>query len=455
MDRGFHEAKYFLGGSLSSLCELGNDYFNARYRHNGVPKHFSGYCTDFWFGEAMQWMRERQAKSEPFFLYLPTNAPHGPLWVAEEYAAPYRKPGLPAEYFGMVANIDMNLGKLERFLTETGLRENTIVIFMTDNGGMSAVKVFNAGMRGGKLQYYEGGHRVPCFVRWPAGELRGPGDIDTPAEMQDLLPTLIDLCELKTPANAKFDGQSLANVLRGKTDALPDRMLVVQYGPLNRPGVRTIEKWESCVIWGKWRLVNGKELYDIKSDIGQKHDVAVENAGVMARMRTHYEKWWSGVESTIHDFGRITIGSDRENPTPLICPDWQACSAVNCSVGSTVLEAEGGPRGGPWGVHVERDGDYEIALRRWPADMNLPLTAPMPAKKLTVATLPAGKALPIAGAKLTIAGQELSAKTAAADKAAIFKVKLKGGTDTLLHGWFQDAGGNDLCGAFYADVRRL
>jgi hypothetical protein len=196
-------------------------------------------------------------------------------------------------------------------------------------------------------------------------------------------------------------------------------------------------------------------LYDIHADAGQKNDVAGTSPEVVLKMRAHYEKWWGGVEPTLNEFGAITIGSDKENPVPLYCPDWQVCNCVNCSVGNTVLEADGGPRGGPWGVFVERDGDYEIALRRWPADLNLPLNTALPEKKLTVATLPAGKAMPIAAARLTIAGQELSAKTAIADTAAMFRVKLKKGTKTLLHGWFQDAQGNDLCGAFYADVRRL
>jgi hypothetical protein len=121
----------------------------------------------------------------------------------------------------------------------------------------------------------------------------------------------------------------------------------------------------------------------------------------------------------------------------------------------TVLKAEGGPRGGPWGVLVERDGDYEITLSRWPADLKVPLNAASPEIKLTVASLPAGKAVPVARARLSIAGQEQSLDTKPADKAAIFRVKLKAGTKTRLHGWFQDASGKDLCGAYFATVRRL
>ena len=362
MDRGFQEAKYFLGWGLSSAPEFDNDYFNGRYRDQGSVRRFTGYCTDFWFEEAKKWMRGRQRKREPFLCYLPTNTPHGPAWVDRKYSAPYQKPGQPAAFFGMIANLDENVGKLEAFLDETGLRQNTILIYMTDNGGTAGVPVFNAGMRGRKTQLYDGGHRVPCFVRWPAGGLRAAGDIAVPAQMQDILPTLIDLCGLRKPRQADFDGLSLAGLLKGTADSLPDRMLVVQYGQI-------LKKWDSCAIWSKWRLVNGEELYDIENDAGQKNDVAAPHADVVNRMRDHYERWWSGVEPTLRDFCPISIGSAQENPVALSCSDWQE---VYCDNIAAVLSGAGGPRGGPWNVLVESDGEYQILLRRWPAEQALP-----------------------------------------------------------------------------------
>ena len=445
MDRGFQEAKYFLGWGLVSAPEFDNDYFDGRYRDRGVVKRFSGYCTDFWFDQAMEWMRRQQAAGRPFFCYLPTNTPHGPAWVAEKYAAPYRKPGVPAAFFGMIANLDENVARLEAFLRDTGLRDNTIFIFMTDNGGTGGVSLYNAGMRGRKTQLYEGGHRVPCFVRWPAGRLRAPGDITIPAQMQDILPTLIELCGLKKPEHARFDGISLAGLLRGESSSLPDRMLVVQYGQI-------LKKWDSCVIWRKWRLVNGEELYDLRSDPGQQQDVAKRHPDVVSRMREHYERWWAELEPRLNDFCPISIGAPEENPTTLSSSDWQE---VYCDNARTVLEGGGGPRGGPWNVYVERDGEYEIALARWPFERDLPLSAPCPEKKMTVGVMPAGVALPIRAAQLVIADQQLTLKTRPEDKAAVFRVRLRGGIKTKLHGWFQDAEGKDLCGAYYARVRRL
>ena len=442
-DRGFQEAKYHLGFGISSAPDFTNDYFNGRYRDKGAVKKFDGYCADFWFSEAMKWMGDCRAKRRPFFCYLPTNTPHGPAWVADKYSAPYQKPKVPAPFFGMIANLNENLDKLEDYLKKTGLRENTIVVFMTDNGATAGAQVFNAGMRGRKTQLYDGGHRVPCFVRWPAGRLGAPRDIAVPGQMQDMLPTLIDLCGIKRPANADFDGASLVPLLRNQP--LKDRMMVVQYGQI-------IEKWDSCVIWGKWRLVTGKELYDIEADPGQQTDLAAAQREVVAKMRDHYEAWWARVEPRLRDFAPLSIGADQENPVTLSSADWQEVYADNPG---HVINAAGGPRGGPWNVLVERDGEYEITLRRWATDVDLPLSAGFPGRKMTAGTLPEGKALPIARARLTIAGQEQTKDAAPAAQGVPFRVRLKGATRTQLHGWFQDAAGKDLCGAFYAHVRRV
>jgi arylsulfatase len=440
-DRGFQVAKYHLGFGMSSAPEFDNDYFNGRYHDNGVVKKFEGYCTDFWFSEAMSWMRG--GGSQPFFCYLPTNAPHGPAWVADKYAEPYKKAGLPAAYFGMIANLDENLGKLEQFLRDAGLRDNTLVVFMTDNGATAGANVFNAGMRGRKQLVYEGGHRVPLFVRWPEGKLRPPADVDTTAEVQDVLPTLVEVCGLKTAAH--FDGKSLAGLLRQPAQAPPDRLMVVQYGQIPK-------KWDAAILWNKWRVVNGAELYDLRSDPGQKTDVAAKHPDVMAKMRSFYESWWDSVEPGLKDFCPISIGSKAQNPVLLTSSDWEEVYADNPG---HVSQAVGGPRGAPWNVAVESAGEYEVALSRWPPHMGIALSAGRPVQKMTAGTLPEGKAMPIAGAKLAVNGQELKQMAQPSDKQVTFRVKLPAVKKTHLHGWFLDASGNDVCGAFYAAVRRI
>ncbi len=443
MERGFQTAKYHLSYGLSSSSDFDNDYFDGRYIDKGNVHKFTGYCTDFWFREAMQWIDSQRAQRKPFFCYLPTNVPHSPYWVAEQYATPYRKDGLPAAFYGMISNLDDNIGQLETFLEKSGLRENTILIFLTDNGTPAGHRVHNAGMRGTKRTLYEGGHRVPCFLRWPGGKLSVAGDVDEAAQVQDLLPTLIDLCALRQ--SAAFDGRSLAPLLRGGTNSLAGRMMVVQYGILP-------QKWDACVIWGKWRLVHGKELYHIGADPGQKQDVAEAHREVAQRMRDHYETWWAGVEPVLGEPSPVTVGSSRENPVLLNSADW---IEFDCNDWQCVSAAGGGPRGRPWNVFVERGGAYEVALSRWPLESRLPLSAGLPARKLTAGSLPPGKPIPIAGAKLSVSGRLLSVRTTGRDHAAVFRFRLASGVQTQIQAWFQDAEGRDLCGAYYARIRRL
>jgi arylsulfatase len=441
--RGVQETVYHLGWGITSMADTWqNDYFDGRFRHNGVLTQYKGYCTDVWFDLAMKWIRERRKADEPFFLYLPTNAPHGPLWCPEQYVKMYEGKG-PAAFFGMIANIDDNLGKLEALLTETGLRDNTIVILMNDNGGTAGVKTFNAGMRAAKTQLYDGGHRAACFIRWPAGGLGQPRDIGTLTQNQDLLPTLIDLCGLQKPAAAKFDGASLAPLLKGAAQTLPDRMLVVQYG--QRP-----VQGDAAVMWNRWRLVKGTELYDLASDPGQAADVAARNPDVLKKMQDHYEKWWAGIAPTLDDFSPVSIGADQENPVTLSAADW---ANVYCD---NMQNLRGGVnRNGPWHILVEKDGQYEFSLRRWPKEADAAIAAGVPEFKAVAGTLPPGKALPVVKARIKIGDLvDESKPVGPEDKAVAFTATLKGGMKTQMQTWFYDAAGNELCGAYFAYVRR-
>ena len=441
MDKGFQTAVWARGWGFTSAPEFSNTLIDGTIQRGEKAEKFPGYITDFCFDEAMAWMRGQQAKAEPFFCYLPLHAAHAPHIVPEKYLAAFAGKPAPA-FFGMVANIDENMGRLDAFLRETGLRENTVVIFMTDNGGTAGVKTYNAGLRAGKVTYYEGGHRVPCFVRWPAGGLRAAGEIAAVTQVQDVLPTLLEFAGIPKPAGPAFDGVSLAPLLRGKTTALPDRTVVVQYGPgigeTNNSGPK---KFQSAVLWNQWRLVHGTELYDVNADRAQEHDVASTHPEIVANLRRRYEAWWSTVEPRLNDFVPLSVGAAAQNPVLLSSSDWQDAYADNAN---HVRNAVGGPRGGPWNVNVERAGDYEIALRRWPFDLDAALDGNI---------TPPGKALPISSAKLTVAGQQLSAPAAAHVKEVVFRASLPAGR-TQLQAWFQDADGRDLCGAYFAKVTR-
>ncbi|MGH7957903.1 MAG: sulfatase-like hydrolase/transferase, partial [Opitutaceae bacterium] len=271
-------------------------YFDTPLYHGDQLQAHKGFCTDVLFDEALAWIgaRAKDAKNhEPFFAYVATNAGHTPLVAPESYTAPFLSQGFSkddASYLGMIKNLDDNVGRLEALLDSAGLRANTLFVFLSDNGGQSARGVYNAGMRGRKRFYYEGGHRVPLFIRWPAGKLRSGRNVTDLTQVQDLLPTLIDLVGISVPSRTQFEGVSLAPVLRDEAQHLADRTLVVQY-PRPNGG-----KGDAAVLWGRWRLVHDKELYNLDDDPGQTTDIAARHPEIVAKMRTHYERWWSRIE---------------------------------------------------------------------------------------------------------------------------------------------------------------
>ena len=454
MDRGFEESITIRGwGIVSSQDYWLNGYYDDHYWHNGKPEQYHGYCTDVWFGEAMKWMQSRADRHEPFLVYLPTNAPHVPLLVPEKYALPYKGkvPEPVAKYFGMIACIDENMGKLDAMLKASGLYENTIVVFMSDNGGESAVKFFNAGMRGHKTDYYEGGHRVPCFIRWPAGGLRSPVDVTDLVQCQDVFPTLVNLCGLHLPNENRLDGVSLAGVLRGQPQPnLADRKLVVQFGLWGE--YEAPKKWSCCVMWNKWRLIRGKDLFDIAADPAQKNNVAKDHPEIVDALCKHYEQWWARTEPLTREFQPIHVGSEHENPVFLGTEDWVHWGPGNMYGIREGINRSGPPWNGPWHVLAEREGQYEISLRRWPVEADAPIAAGVPPFKGKLTSMKEGKALPIAKARLVVGGTDQSKPVVQSDKAAIFTVHLPAG-QTTLQTWFYDKNDKELCGAFYVYVR--
>ncbi len=447
-DRGFEEVLRHGGGGVGQSPDFwGNDYFDDTYCHNGTWKKHKGYCTDVWFDGAMSFIEAN--KDRPFFAYLSTNAPHSPYLVAEKYKKLYAgKKNVPnAAFYGMITNIDENMGRLIKKLKDLGLEDNTILIFLTDNGtsagvggrGGRAAVGFNAGMRGKKGSFYEGGHRVPCFIRWPDGQLVGPGDTRIMTCCQDLMPTLITLCGLKAPAGVVFDGMDVSELLR-KTPLVdwPDRTLIVQYSQTTAPP----PKARATVMTQQWRLVGGKELYDILADPGQRKNVAAANPDIVQRLRAHYEEWWRKVSRRFDDVSHIVIGSDRENPSCLTGFDWLGARQRNPWNQGHVRS--GHVANGYWAVQVERDGTYEIALRRWPAHVNKPI----------VAAIGGGRAIKATKARLKIADVDQTIDIAADTAAATFRLKLKAGK-TRLQTWLIDDKSKASRGAYFVYVKRL
>jgi hypothetical protein len=299
-----------------------------------------------------------------------------------------------ANFYGMIANIDENVGRLLGKLDEWKLADNTIVIFMTDNGtaagvaggrgqgkgknatkSASAWKGFNAGMRGQKGSQYEGGHRVPCFIRWPAGKLPKNHEVDQLTAHFDLVPTLGEFCGFGAAKGYSWDGWSLAGLLRPQSlDAPPwsHRKLVVHSQRVDTP-----EKWRKCaVLTDRWRLVDGKELYEIARDPEQQHDVAAEHPEVVAELRRAYESWWADVSKRFNEYSRIVLGTDHENPTRLNCHDWHPGSDYIPWSQSGQSGVAGDPwANGLWAVQIAQPGRYEFTLRVRPEGVSQPLAA--------------------------------------------------------------------------------
>ena len=450
-DRGFHETVYHPGWGITSAPDyFGNDYFDDHYRHGDEIEQYSGYCTDVWFEQAISWMRDCQRREDPFFAYIATNAPHGPLWVPDRYRQPYLGDVKrnEASFFGMIANIDENIQRVDSFLQETGLRDNTILIFMTDNGTATGENVFNAGMRGKKASLYDGGHRVPFFVRWPGG-VEGGRDVRGLTRSTDVLPTLVDLCNLRVDDGLTFDGVSLASALRQDSRPPVDRMAVIQYGHPNVGIWGETEKYKAAVLWQQWRLVNGIELYDVYTDAGQTQDVAASNPNVVSRMRDYYERWWTAVGGNLEVYQSVTIGSNQENPLRLCSCDWAWVYADNQpNIRGCVMDS------GTWHVNVAREGFYGFTLRRWPQESGLGVSAPAPVMQGVDGWWPEGKALPVASAWLRagVDEQTLPVPTGAVD--VTFQMELVRGP-TQVKSWWYDADGNRLAGAYYLTAELL
>jgi arylsulfatase A-like enzyme len=428
-DRGFQEVLTFGGGAISNTPDYwGNNYFDDMLRHNGKLEKATGYCTDVFFDAARRFIEAN--RDRPFFAYIPTNAPHAPYNVAAKYKQPYVDQGVPsprAEFYGMIANIDENVGRLLDRLRELGLENDTIVVFMTDNGTAAGYAEmtragYNAGMRGFKGSEYDGGHRVPCFLRWP-GHIPAGKDLTPVAAHIDVLPTLLDLCGLERPAKVAFDGASLRPLIEGK--AWPARTLLVHSQRIDHP-----EKWRKCaVMTDRWRLVNGTELYDLPADPGQRTDVAAEHAAVVAELRQAYERWWADISPRFGEYCEITLGAPEENPTHLACHDWHGDPAPSGqeAVRKRVVA------NGFWAVSVSRPGSYEVTLREQPSVANFPIQA--------------------ATARLSIATHDVRQPIAPGATAVTFRLHLDSGP-TRLQTWLTEDSGTAR-GAYFVEVRRL
>lgn len=455
-DRGFDEVLIHGGGGVGQQPDYwGNDYFDDTYFRNGKPEKFIGYCTDIWFSEAIKFIEKN--KHKPFFCYLSTNAPHGPYNVEGKYSKPYqgnlRIPN--PDFYGMITNLDENVGKLREKLKMLGIAENTILIFMTDNGTACGVNFdnngavisgYNAAMRGIKGSPYDGGHRVPFFISWPDGGISGGKDISNLTNYIDVMPTLLDLCGVKP--ESKMDGISLKPLLYGKSQNWPERILF------------TDTQREEFLVKGKafaamtdrWRLVGKDELYEMTLDPGQKTNVAAQHPEVVEKLLAEYERWWNDVSQNKDKYACIKIGTTKENPVCLHSHDFHTEKGMPTWSQDRVRAAEG--VNGFWAIEVAKTGTYEIELCRWPKESGLRMNdkAPSGEKIPGVKPFAEGKALNIREAHIEIGDQDKTVQVLPEETSVKFTLKLKAGKTTLKT-WLKDDEGIDR-GAYYAYITK-
>jgi arylsulfatase A-like enzyme len=340
----------------------GEAYFDPVLFRDGRAEHTSGYCTDVFADETIAFIDAH--RDEPFFAYFATNAPHTPLEVPEEWVAPYREvvPETFARLYGMVTNIDWNVGRILVALDERGLADNTIVVHTSDHGPCPSARDYtlppgeqvrwNAGLRGEKGSLYDGAVKVPAFFRWREW---GSGDDARLASPIDVLPTIAAACGAEV--DARLDGVDLFG-------EPVDRHIYMQWHRGNTP-----ERYRNyAVITQQHKLYRPEpnkpdELYDLHSDPGEGDDIAAQHPDIVAALRADYDAWFDDIAATRPDpFAppRILIGT---HDVSLTRQDWRIDDSL-ADMGE--LAGWMGTTQGWWEVTVDRAGTSRVEVRLEP-----------------------------------------------------------------------------------------
>lgn len=285
--------------------EKSGRYFDNVIRHNDKLVKTKGFCTDVFFQSALSWTKKQHDAKKPFFTYITLNAPHGPMIAPKKYKSRFTElgwDGNTAGRYGMIENIDDNMGLLLKKMDDWKLWDNTLLIFMTDNGqaGRSGklngkrAKMFTAGFKTGKGSPFEGGTHVPAFWCWK-GKLKAGTDVGALTAHIDLYRTFCELAGVKVPSTVqKIDGRSLLPLLDDPNSDWEDRHLFVHQGRWKKGEDPNLSKHKNCAVrTTRWRFVNNKELYDISNDPYEADDVAKDHPEVIAKIQKEYDKWWA------------------------------------------------------------------------------------------------------------------------------------------------------------------
>lgn len=373
--QGFDEFLGFCAGHW-------NNYFDTELQHNDRMVPTKGFITDVLSDAALAFIGKHKAR--PFFCYVPFNAPHSPHQVPDRYFDKHKAKGLDdeqASIYGMVENVDDNVGRLLRALDRLGLTQNTIVVFATDNGPNG--HRFNGGMKGIKGSVDEGGVRVPLFVRWP-GRIRPQTRIRPNAAHIDLLPTLVDLCGLRFTPTHPIDGRSLTSLLLGRSDTLADRLLFTHVTNMND---NQLPAEPGSVRTAQYRLVRQRgqsQLYDMRSDSTQTTNIAADQPQQVHRLQAAYDRWFTDVTQSIQFTRPAPVAARR---VLLQAPEAHFSGGIRYKQGNGwandwLVNWQSPADSIWWDVVVERPGTYQLSLQ---------YTAPAAARG-SVVTVTAGNA---------------------------------------------------------------
>ena len=358
--RGFDDFYGFCSG------HWGN-YFSPMLEHNGEIVTGNGFLVDDLTDHGIQFMEEN--KDQPFFLYLPLNTPHSPMQVPDRWWEKFENKELKMRHrdpemedlpftraaLAMCENIDWNVGRITDKLKALNLADNTIVIYLSDNGPNGWR--WNDGMKGKKGSTDEGGVRSPMLIKWP-GNIPSGKKVKEIAGAIDFLPTLTDLAGIEPEIEKPLDGISLKPLMMEEEPIWEDRSIFSHWGRGNRVSVRN----------KKYRLDVKDQLFDMDSDPGQKTDVSHEFPEIARELIREKEKWIREVLSELPETDDRTfpIGHPDYTFTQIPARDGTAHGNIvrsnrwpNCSFYTQWTSTEDKIT---WDAEVLADGEFEVQL---------------------------------------------------------------------------------------------
>ncbi len=455
MDRGFDEAYYHGGGVIGEAPDYWNNtYFGGSYLHNGEPEQTDRFCTDYWFDKVIEYTAVE--RDNPFFVYLPLNAAHDPFDVDERYFNHYLEAGVPlsaAKQYGLIENIDENLGRLRDHLAKLDIEDNTLIIIMGDNGATGGYNVYNAGMRDKKGQAYDGANRNFCFIYWKDGGIVGGREIETLSSHIDLLPTLGAICGFEHPNAKDLDGVDISPIILGKKSGYDyDRVICV-----NNQQLYTPRKYKDMqVMTSQYRLTRSQRdnilmLTDIKRDPSQSVNLIDSLPDVASRLKEEYEHWWEHISERFDEVAYNYIGGEQQRVT-LTCHSWHDTKEMTYG---QIHVREGVKDNGYLPVRACKSGRYRFRLSRWPEEAQTPICAGLPAVDNIpyASTLPQGVALDIKSISCKIGDLDQTKEVKPTDKYVDFEYELAAG-DYKLETLMLDSEGVNR-GAYYVYIEEL